>query len=59
MIINKMYKNKKTGKIYYAMFDAIDCTNKDDGQKMIIYSDGVNKFTREENEFNEKFEVIK
>lgn len=66
-----IYRHKKTGNLYKAwIFDAINCTNAQDGQVMVIYkralrtvrSDGEPPtspcFVREANEFYEKFERV-
>ena len=52
------FKHIKTGKIYNAVGCAINATNANDGQTMVVYrNDDNNYFTREINEFKEKFEV--
>lgn len=57
-IFNKsgIYKNKKTGKEYKVLFTAINCTNAQDGQEMVVYLGEGKIFVREINEFFEKFE---
>ena len=64
------YKNKKTGKIYIVMhIEAINTTNKNDGEIMILYQEVIYEkiddiinnlkiFAREKKEFYEKFEQI-
>lgn len=65
-MFEKVYINKKTGRRYLLMFYVLNCTNANDGQKMIAYQ--VEKlefgeedliFVREEKEFFEKFEEEK
>lgn len=63
-----IYTNKKTGHKYKVLFEALNCTNAQDGQEMICYirhRDGevivddlepTTIFVREKNEFFEKFE---
>jgi hypothetical protein len=55
-------RHKKTGNIYYILGTAINCTNKDDGQDMVVYTSETNEnsllFVREATEFNEKFETL-
>ena len=53
-----LYRNKKKGTIYYVTGSCINCTNAQDGQRMILYTDGENNFCREEKEFDEKFEPV-
>ena len=53
-----LYRNKKKGTIYYVTGRCINCTNAQDGQRMILYTDGENNFCREEKEFYEKFEIV-
>ena len=53
-----LYRNKKKGTIYYVTGSCINCTNAQDGQRMILYTDGENNFCREEKEFYEKFEIV-
>lgn len=62
-MFDEIYINKKTGRRYFPMFDVINCTNANDGQKMIAYQvekleDGEEDliFVRERKEFFEKFE---
>lgn len=50
------WKHLKTGAIYTVFRDfVIDCTNSSHDKKMILYTDGVNVFTREAEEFYIKF----
>ena len=63
-----IYTNKKTGHKYKVLFEALNCTNAQDGQEMVCYvrhqdgeetidaSDLAKIFVREKNEFFEKFE---
>jgi len=56
------YKHKKSGKIYDACVSddmIINTTNANDGQIMVIYTDGEKFFVREITEFLEKFEKVK
>lgn len=46
-------KNNKTYKVI--TLDGIDCTNERDGQRVVIYTDGILFFSREYNEFMTKF----
>lgn len=49
--------HKKTGNIYYVMYDAaIDCTNERDGQRVVVYTREGIVFVREYNEFIKKFD---
>lgn len=55
------FKNIKTGKIYRVVsFNARNCTNANDGQEMIVYTENEtgNIYTREKTEFLEKFEFV-
>jgi len=53
------YKNLKKGTVYEVLrTGVINCTNAQDGQKMVLYSNGELVFCREENEFYQKFEKI-
>lgn len=56
-----LYRNKKNGKIYILIAEAINCTNAQDGQKMYIYKqdDCPLTFVRSQEEFHEKFEEVK
>ena len=56
----KTVSHNKTGNIYIVMEESVkNCTNANDGQMMVFYSslDGK-KFTRDQNEFWEKFTQI-
>lgn len=53
---SNIYVNKKKGTFYRVIGEAINCTNAQDGQEMIIYTDGKLTFVREKAEFNIKFE---
>lgn len=72
IIINKLsplnivgpYKNNKTGDLYEVIEFAINATNAQDGQEMVIYKKffqkpqdlgNEQKFVREKNEFFNKF----
>ena len=55
------YRHIKSGKIYFVIGFALNSTNKDDGQKMVIYRPENNPdtiFVREMNEFGKKFESM-
>lgn len=56
---DKLYKqlveHKKTGKWYHLWMEALNCTNAQDGQKMVIYSNENGIFVREQKEFVDKF----
>ena len=54
--IAQIYKNKKKQTLYQVVGSCINCTNAQDGQNMILYTDGKMMFVREEKEFYEKFE---
>lgn len=56
---NNIFRNKKTGNLYRLLFTSTNCTNKDDGKLMIIYTDDTRIFVREAEEFFEKFERVK
>ena len=54
-----MFRHKKTGNIYTIVDTAINCTNSQDGQVMVIYKNNNDQiFVREIREFNDKFEKI-
>lgn len=56
---NTFWKNKKNGKVYEVLQEALDCTNRRDGEKVFIYQP-IDKrdlyFVREQEEFFKKFE---
>jgi hypothetical protein len=55
----EFYINKKTKEIYKIIDLAINTTNKDEGNTMVIYlsvQDNTRIYVREYDEFNEKFE---
>jgi len=55
--IPKAYNHKKTGDRYFVTGEAINATNAQDGQVMIIYANSDDEtFVREKTEFLEKFE---
>lgn len=60
---NKLYKNKKTDRVYEILNDTVfNATNAQNGQRMILYK-LVNMntnmiFVREKEEFFEKFELV-
>lgn len=58
---DKQYRNKKNCKIYTVTGEALNCTNAQDGQEMLIYkvSDCDLTFVRSKEEFYEKFEFVK
>lgn len=48
--------NLKTGKTYLVVHTrVINCTNAQDGQEMVLYTDGENMFCRSSDEFKQKF----
>jgi hypothetical protein len=58
-----LYRNKKKGTLYKLIGTAINCTNAQDGQIMLIYEPYEQEeehlvFVRERNEFYEKFELV-
>jgi hypothetical protein len=55
----KIAQNIKTGKEYFILMEtAINATNEQDGQEMVIYQSMDNQiFTREKEEFLEKFRI--
>lgn len=56
----QLVQNKKTKGIYQVLFtEAINCTNAQDGQIMVAYTDGEKLFVREQKEFCEKFVTVK
>ena len=57
LLKQKQVTHLKTGKTYYVLGNAVNCTNVLDGQKMVLYTDGVALFVREKEEFWNKFEV--
>ena len=61
-MINR-YRNNKTGVVYVATGCALNATNAQNGQRMIVYreptsDDSEHVFVREESEFFEKFTRI-
>ena len=55
------YRHKKTGKTYFWLAAAVDCTNSRDGTLVVVYcpdDDEHTIYTREDSEFHEKFEMI-
>lgn len=48
----------KSKKIYEVLGEVINCTNENDGQVMVHYTNGNKNFVREKTEFSEKFKVI-
>ena len=55
----KLVQNKKTKGVYQIINkEVINCTNAQDGQIMVIYTDGDKLFARELNEFEEKFDNL-
>ena len=46
----------KTGKIYYILYEAKDCTNSRDGNVIVVYRNTEGKiFARDLEEFDKKF----
>jgi len=57
--MSTIYRNKKNQQYYEVIGEAINCTNEQDGQQMIIYKSFNNPeltFVRERDEFLFKFE---
>lgn len=55
-VMNKLFVNIKNKKIYEVYGEVTNATNANDGQKMILYTDGYGNFyVREVKEFGEKF----
>lgn len=55
--MSKLYIHKKTGNKYFVTGEAINTTNSQDGQVMVVYANTDGKtFVREKTEFLEKFE---
>jgi hypothetical protein len=57
----KMYRNNKTGELYEVIsFELTNCTNSQDGLKMVLYKNEYNVcFCRERNEFFQKFTLAR
>lgn len=58
-IENTFWKNKKNGKVYEVLQEALDCTNRRDGEKVFVYQPIEKRdlyFVREQEEFFKKFE---
>lgn len=61
-----LFRNKKTGQLYVKLREAVNATNAQDGQKMILYAqvwksgdvEAKPLYVREAGEFNEKFERV-
>jgi hypothetical protein len=54
------YKNKKTGNLYRYLAMAVNATNTNDGELMVVYCPCDNEhsiYVRNEAEFYEKFEL--
>ena len=52
--------NKKNNDKYLILNDnVINCTNKDSGTRMVLYTKGKDVFVREYDEFLEKFKILK
>lgn len=50
------YINKKNGALYEVInMNVIDCTNKREGERVVLYKKDNLLFTREYNEFHDKF----
>jgi hypothetical protein len=55
------YRHNKTGKLYFLIGNATDCTNSRDGTEVVIYFQVGNisrTFVREKSEFLQKFTPI-
>lgn len=65
MQMNERYKNNKNGNMYVVIHpDITNCTNANDGQKMVLYNKvddryGKEPYVRETNEFLQKFTLVK
>lgn len=56
---DKLFVHKKTGKIYAVLGNAINATNSEDGQKMVVYRNAAGAlFAREVAEFYCKFREV-
>ena len=56
LLTNVRAVNIKTGKIYTVLsWDVINCTNSNDGRRMVLYRDEDLLFTRDYEEFIVKF----
>jgi len=60
-----LWKHTKTGNVYVLIFHALNCTNAQDGQAMVLYrrhdpdiTGDMKYFVREFNEFKQKFEQL-
>jgi hypothetical protein len=54
--LNLDYTHNKTGNLYTVLhIETINATNEQDGEQMVIYTKEGKLFTREFNQFNEKF----
>lgn len=54
-------KHLKTGKYYFKIDfrkSIIECTNGREDKKYVLYSDGIRLYCREEEEFNQKLELV-
>lgn len=53
------FLHKKSGNTYMLVFDnIINATNENEGQTMVLYTNGEKLFVREIKEFYEKFEEV-
>lgn len=52
------WEHKKTGKIYTVTGIGVNCSNKNDGEIIVIYERCGITYVREEKEFHEKFEKV-
>lgn len=55
-----LFRNKKNGKLYFAIDTVTNATNAQDDQEMILYRPVKSErlFCREREEFNQKFESV-
>lgn len=57
--LTMFFRHRKSGKVYRVMGRAVNCTNAQDGQELVLYccwsKPSVKLFAREESEFLEKF----
>lgn len=61
MIKQGYYRQKETGNYYAVIGNAINATNSNEHQELVLYKhpQGENIFAREINEFKEKFEFYR
>ena len=57
-MVGALYQNNKKGTVYVATSLSADCTNGAEGNIIVAYTDGYLSFSRELDEFREKFTKI-